>query len=106
MLQLLTAFLWLGTFASTALALAGAGNVESVLYHWPPAALVVASALALAASVLAFVGVPYLPAVWRGRGGAGGWGIGRKVRFTVILVIFAAFGALLAMWGALQPWHG
>jgi CubicO group peptidase (beta-lactamase class C family) len=103
-LQSLVAVLWLAMFASAVLAAAGAADVANLLYRWPPPAILVASSLALAASVLTFLSVPYLPSVWRGSTRDAGWGVGRKIRYTLALAIFAALGVLLALWGALVPW--
>jgi CubicO group peptidase (beta-lactamase class C family) len=105
LLQLVTALLWLATFAGAVLVLAGAGNAETLVYYWPPPALVLASGLALAATALTFAGVTYLPAVWLGPARDSAWGVGRRVRYTVALAVFAALGVLLALWDALAPWH-
>jgi hypothetical protein len=45
-----------------------------------------------------------LPAAWRGSPGLPGWTIWRKARYTTAVAIFAAFGILLGVWGALEPW--
>ena len=42
------------------------------------------------------------PFAWAG---AGGWSLWRKLRFTATVVVFSAFGLLLAVLGALQPWN-
>jgi hypothetical protein len=104
-LQLVVALLWLAMFVSAALVIAAAGDSATLVYHWPPLAILVASSLALAASVLTLAGVPYLSPVWLDSTRDSGWRLGRKIRYTLALVIFAALGVLLAMWGALVPWH-
>lgn len=105
LLQLVVALLWLATVAGAVLVVAGAADVANLIYYWPPPAILFASSTALAASVVAFAGVPYLPAVWRRSSRDSGWRLGRKIRYTLALVIFATLGVLLAMWGALVPWH-
>jgi len=105
LLQLVVALLWLAMFVSGVLVVAGAGDVATLIYHWPPLAVLLASSLALAATVLTFAGVPYLQAVWLDSRRDSGWRLGRKIRYTLALVIFAALGVLLAMGGALVPWH-
>jgi len=105
LLQLVVALLWLAMFVSAALVIAAAGDSATLVYHWPPLAILVASSLALAASVLTLAGVPYLSRVWLDSTRDSGWRLGRKIRYTLALAIFAALGVLLAMWGALVPWH-
>jgi CubicO group peptidase (beta-lactamase class C family) len=102
-LQLAVALLWIATAIGCVFAIAGVSDATNLLFHWPLPAVVAASSLALVASVLTVAGAPFLPAVWRSS--VPGWTIGCKLRYTLALVIFAAFAALLAAWGALVPWH-
>jgi CubicO group peptidase (beta-lactamase class C family) len=105
LLQLVAALLWLATFAGAGLVVAGAADAANLVYYWPPPAILFASSTALAATVLTFAGVPYLQAVWFDSTRDSAWRLGRKIRYTVALVIFAMLGVLLAMWGALVPWN-
>jgi CubicO group peptidase (beta-lactamase class C family) len=103
----------LQTMAAGAWLMAGAGFVwfgtemladESTLFSgWPHPGLLAFSTLALLASVLAVGMAALLPAVWRTSGG--GWSIARRASYTFVTMTFVACGALLAWWGALQPWQ-
>ena len=102
--QTLTAVAWLVSAASIGLFAASVtANEEILFYGWPPVSLLTFSAAALLASLLAAVMVALLPAIWRNR--EAHWTLARRVRYTTVTVLFAAFGALLASWGALQPWN-
>jgi hypothetical protein len=102
LLQTAAAALWLASFASAGAAAAGVGDGSALYYDWPTAAVLAFSTLALVASVVSAGVVALLPVVWTGRGGWSGW---RKSRFTLTAALFAACGALLLSWGALQPWN-
>jgi hypothetical protein len=52
--------------------------------------------------VLSWAAAALTPFAWAGRDGWSAW---RKLRFTATILAFAAFGALLAVLGALQPWN-
>jgi hypothetical protein len=71
--------------------------------------MLAASSAALAASALTLASALLVPAVWRGAlDGAratAGWSTWRKLRYTLALVIFAAFAIVLGAWGALAPWQ-
>jgi hypothetical protein len=77
-----------------------------VMYNWPGALVILASACALVASALTIVTVVALPAVWSGGRRVDSWSYLRKVSFTVTVAIYLAFSLLLATWGALSPWSG
>jgi hypothetical protein len=47
-----------------------------------------------------------LPVIWRGGRRVDSWTGGRKLRFTLTVLIFSAFALDLAYWGALMPWSG
>ena len=101
--QLVCAVLWLVSTAAFALWLPGLlADVTAVFRDWPGPLLATTSYAALAATLLTFVGVPFLPAVWRNP--RAGWSIWRRTRYTAALSIFAAFSILLGAWGALEPW--
>ena len=103
--QLAAAMLWLVGVATFALWITGLiGDLTGVFRDWPGPLLATASSGALAASVLTLVCALLLPAAWRGSPGSPGWTIWRKARYTAAVAIFAAFGILLGVWGALEPW--
>lgn len=91
--------------AGAGLAMFGTAVVsdESILFAgWPPASLVIFSLAALFGAVLTLVMIGLMTSVWRGRDA--GWSTGRRIRYSIATVAFALFSALLAWWGALQPW--
>lgn len=97
------AALWLFAVPAFALKLqAGLADQSSVVYGWPGPLVTAAAAAALAAAVLSWAAAALTPFAWAGRGGWSAW---RKLRFTATILAFSAFGALLAVLGALQPWN-
>jgi hypothetical protein len=102
--QLAAALAWwiaAGSFLAWAVS---AADVVNIFYSWPGPLVIGASTAALAAAVMTFVSLLFLPAVWRGSLDGGSWPVWRKVRFTVALAAFAGFAVVLGAWGALQPW--
>ncbi|HYG28284.1 MAG TPA: serine hydrolase, partial [Caulobacteraceae bacterium] len=106
LMQTTQAVLWLITFAALAVWAGGTGDPANVLYNWPGLTLVLASACALVAAVLTVITLVLLPVIWRGGRRVDSWTVARKARFTLTVLIFAAFSADLAYWGALTPWSG
>ncbi len=103
--QLTAATLWLVCLATFALWITGLiGDLTGVFRDWPGPLLTTASSGALAASVSTLFCALLLPAVWHGAPGLPGWTMWRKARYTAAVAIFAAFGILLGVWGALAPW--
>ncbi len=103
--QLATAVLWLLGIATFAVWIGGLiGDLTGVFRNWPGPLLATASFGALAASALTLFCALLLPSVWRGAPGLPGWTRWRKARYTTSVAIFAAFGILLGVWGALEPW--
>jgi hypothetical protein len=97
------AVLWLFAVPAFAVKLQGAlADQSSVVYGWPGPLVTAVSAAALAATVLSWAAAALTPFAWAGQGGWSPW---RKLRFTATILTFAAFGVLLAMLGALQPWN-
>lgn len=97
------AALWLFAVPAFALKLQGAlADQSTVVYGWPGPLVTAASAAALAAAVLSWASAALTPFAWAGQGGWSAW---RKLRFTATVAAFSAFGLLLAMLGALQPWN-
>ena len=98
------AALWLVALGLFGLWLAGTGNLANVMYNWPGVPLIIGSAAALVAAILSLVTVLFLPLVWRGGRRVDSWTVSRKIRFTVASLILLSYAALLATWGALEPW--
>jgi hypothetical protein len=82
------------------------GDVAYVVYRWPGALLLTASACALVASTLTIATFVALPAIWRGGRRVDSWTHLRKTAFTLTVLIYASLGVVLALWGALSPWSG
>jgi hypothetical protein len=106
LLQTTQSILWLLALAGFGVWAAGASDIANVVYNWPGGWLVLASACSLVAAVLALVTVLMLPMIWRGGRRVDSWTAGRKLRFSTTALIFLAFAADLAYWGALFPWSG
>ena len=103
--QISGSILWLtalGCFAAWQL---GTSDTANLVYGWPSAWLVIASSSAFVAAVMTMTCLLLLPVVWRGGRRLDSWTIGRKARFTVSTLIFTAFGVMLGLWGALEPWR-
>ncbi|MDP3174957.1 MAG: serine hydrolase domain-containing protein [Phenylobacterium sp.] len=106
LLQNTQAALWLAAIALFVAWAAKTGDAAEVMYGWPHPFLVVASACELVAAALTLATVVALPAVWRGGRRVDSWTPLRKAGFTLTVVIYAAFSAVLWTWGALSPWSG
>lgn len=105
LIQTLQAVLWLAAFALLGVFVAKASDIATVMYGWPGLEVILASACALVAAVLTAFTVGLLPAIWRGGRRLDSWTLQRKIAFTVTVVIYAAFSAVLGVWGALTPWQ-
>jgi glucan phosphoethanolaminetransferase (alkaline phosphatase superfamily) len=103
-LQTTIAVLWLIVLVSFAIWYVRAQDIAHLMYHWPGASLLVASACALVAAVLTLITVLMAPWVWRGGRRLDSWSAWRKLQFTTTTAIFAAFSVVLGLWGALEPW--
>ncbi|HEX6865999.1 MAG TPA: serine hydrolase domain-containing protein, partial [Caulobacteraceae bacterium] len=104
--QNVQAILWLLSMGLFAVWASGADDLTGLVYAWPGPWIVLASACALVAAVLTVATVILLPIIWRGGRRVDSWSAGRKLRFTITVLVFAAFSADLAYWGALSPWSG
>jgi CubicO group peptidase (beta-lactamase class C family) len=99
----LAAGLWLFSILAFATKLqAGLADQSTVAFGWPQPQILAASAAALVAAVLSWIAAALTPFAWTGQGGWNRW---RKLRFTATILVFSAFGLLLALLGALQPWN-
>ncbi|MDZ4375255.1 MAG: serine hydrolase domain-containing protein [Phenylobacterium sp.] len=102
--QMLQAGLWIAALLLFAAWASGTSDLGAVMYRWPGALLITASACALVAAVLTLITIAALPAVWQGGRRVDSWGAGRKALFTITVLIYTGFSVLLAMNGALEPW--
>ena len=97
------ALLWLCAIATFVVKLSQAlGDRSTLAFGWPGPLILIASSAALAASCLSWATAAATPLIWADRDGWDPW---RKLRFTATVMVFSAFGLLLAMLGALQPWN-
>ena len=87
-------------------AVRGLINPGAAFAEWPGAWVVIGSSCALVASLCSLGQVLMLPAVWQGGRRVESWTAWRKLRFSMTALIFLAFGVILLLWGALQPWSG
>jgi CubicO group peptidase (beta-lactamase class C family) len=106
LVQNIQAVLWLIAMALLALWASKTGDVAYVVYRWPGALLLTASACALVASTLTIATFVALPAIWRGGRRVDSWSHLRKAGFTLTVLIYASLAVVLALWGALSPWSG
>ncbi|MDB5425545.1 MAG: beta-lactamase class, partial [Phenylobacterium sp.] len=104
--QNIQAVLWLISMALLGLWVSKTGDIAYVLYRWPGALLLTASACALVASALTIATFAALPAIWRGGRRVDSWTHLRKTGFTFTVLIYATLGVVLGLWGALSPWSG
>ena len=102
--QISASILWLVALACFGVFSLTASDTAAMVADWPSAWLLIASACALVASLVTVLVLGLLPAAWRGGRRLDSWTLGRKARFTATTAIFALFGVLLALWGALEPW--
>jgi hypothetical protein len=104
LVQSTSAVLWLVAMVSGVAWGLGADDMGKVMYQFPSALLLIASACGLVAALLTVGTLGIAPIVWRGGRRVDSWDEGRKVRFTATTAIFSAFAFILMWWGALEPW--
>jgi len=105
-LQTTAAVLWLVAMLALAVWSWGAlADHAQAFFDWPGGFILIASACALVAALASFSQLLLLPAVWRGGRRLDSWSTGRKLTFTVTVLLFVSFSATLALWGALEPWN-
>lgn len=104
LIQNTQAVLWLTAFALFGLWASRTGDVANIMYDFPGALLIIASACALFAAMLTVVTLALVPVIWRGGRRVDSWSSGRKFAFTVTVLVYAAFSVVLFDWGALTPW--
>jgi hypothetical protein len=106
-IQTATAILWfLAVGGFSWWAARALSDPTAALASWPGPWVVIGSSSAMVASLCSLAQVLMLPAVWRGGRRVDSWTAWRKLRFSMTALIFLAFGAILLLWGALQPWSG
>jgi CubicO group peptidase (beta-lactamase class C family) len=106
LVQNIQAVLWLVALALFGLWAAKSGDVAQIMYRWPGALMIMASACALVAAGLTITTFVAMPSIWRGGRRVDSWTHLRKAFFSVTVLIYAAFSVDLALWGALSPWSG
>jgi hypothetical protein len=106
LVQTIQAVLWLSTLALFGLWTSKSGDAAQLMYRWPGALIIIASACALVAAALTIATLIAIPAIWRGGRRVDSWTPLRKAFFTVTVLIYVAFSVDLALWGALSPWSG
>jgi CubicO group peptidase (beta-lactamase class C family) len=106
LLQTTQAVLWLTAFALFGAWASRTGDVANVMYAWPGATLIVASACVLVAAALTLGGLILLPGIWRGGRRVDSWTALRKAAYSFTALLYGAFAIMLGLWGALTPWSG
>lgn len=106
LVQNIQAGLWLLAFVMFGLWVSRTGDLAHVMYGWPGALLITASASALVAAGLTITTIVALPAIWRGGRRVDSWTHLRKGFFTFTVIVYALFAWTLWTWGALSPWSG
>lgn len=101
---LMVSGVWAAAFIGVILWAVSAGQREALVYGFPGPFLKGASIAALIAAVGSALLLLSAPLTWRGGGSEEAWTLGRKIRHSLTVAIFTAFGAVLAAWGALTPW--
>ena len=106
LIQTLQAGLWILAFGLYGIWGTKTLDVANVMYRWPGALLVIASASALVAAFLTIATALILPAVWRGGRRVDSWTSLRKASFSLSVGVYATFSLMLLFWGGLTPWAG
>ncbi len=106
LVQNIQAVLWLVALGLYALWMSKTGDEAQIMYRWPGILMITASACALVAAGLTATTFLVMPAIWRGGRRVDSWSPLRKAFFSLTVLIYAAFSADLALWGALSPWSG
>jgi hypothetical protein len=105
-LQTTAAVLWILAMISLAAWTGGAmADHAQTFFDWPGGFILIASACALVAALASLGQMLLLPGVWRGGRRLDSWTTGRKLSFTLTVAVFMVFSAMLAVWGALEPWN-
>lgn len=106
LLQTAQAVLWLTMLALFAMWFSRTADIANVMYGWPGASLIIASACALVASALTAASLILLPAIWRGGRRVDSWTPLRKAAFSFTVLVYTGFAVTLGLWGVLTPWSG
>jgi CubicO group peptidase (beta-lactamase class C family) len=106
LVQNIQAVLWLVALAFYGLWASKSGDAAQMMYRWPGALMIMASACALVAAGLTATTLLALPAIWRGGRRVDSWTHLRKAFFSLTVLIYTGFSIELALRGALSPWSG
>jgi CubicO group peptidase (beta-lactamase class C family) len=104
LIQTTQSILWIIAGITLTMWISRAGDVAAIFFDWPGGLMLTASSCALIAGLLSVAGLVLMPFVWRGGRRVDSWTPGRKLRYSLTALIFAAFSLLLAFWGAIFPW--
>ncbi|MDT9599020.1 serine hydrolase domain-containing protein [Sphingosinicella rhizophila] len=104
---LAAAGLWLASILVFGVWMATFTDIVGLLYHFPPALLVIASTLALFGTIATFVALAFM--VMSGRrspaaGREGGWTMWGTARQGLAIALFLLLALLVAVRGGLLPW--
>lgn len=102
--QVSASILWITAIAGFWIWRWGSTDAATLMYGWPGAWLLIASACAFVAAIMTVLCLVLLPVAWRGGRRLDSWTTGRKARFTVTTLLFCLFALTLGFWGALEPW--
>jgi CubicO group peptidase (beta-lactamase class C family) len=106
LVQNIQAGLWLVSLALLGVWATKTADISQIIYRWPGALMITASACALVAAALTLATLVAVPAIWRGGRRVDSWTPLRKLLFTITVLIYSAFSVVLGLWGALSPWSG
>ncbi|MFD3262645.1 serine hydrolase domain-containing protein [Phenylobacterium ferrooxidans] len=106
LIQNIQAALWLTSMVLLLVWASKTSDLANIMYGWPGATLVIASACAFVATLLTAGTLLMAPAVWRGGRRVDSWTQARKAGFTFTVLLYTAFCVVLGLWGALAPWGG
>jgi CubicO group peptidase (beta-lactamase class C family) len=102
--QIIGCLAWCAAFFAFFMFAGGDLAPPRLMFDWPNRWLVTASWAALLAGLLSVVMLFQLPGAWRDERRIPGWSVWRKLRHTGAIAVFLIFTAVLAAWGALEPW--
>jgi CubicO group peptidase (beta-lactamase class C family) len=102
--QISASILWLIAIGGILIWRAGDREASRLMYDWPTAWLLIASACAFVAAVMTAICLGLAPVAWRGGRRLDSWTGWRKARFTFTTLLFALFAVIVGLWGGLEPW--
>ncbi len=105
LVQTSQAALWLTSIGLFSIWAMKTSDTANVIYGWPGATLIIASACAFVSALLSILAIIILPAVWRGGRRVDSWNQSRKAAYSWTAILYLIFSVTLGFWGALTPWH-